>query len=54
MSQRQRQRGKGVELQPGERQDVHIPAGTEERVYQVICDIPGHVEQGMVGTLDVG
>jgi plastocyanin len=45
---------KGVELQPGGVQDLHIPTDAEERVYQVICDIPGHVEQGMVGTLEVG
>src|SRR5215207_703852 len=40
-----------VEMAPGETQEVVInaPAGT----YTYICDVPGHEEAGMVGTLRV-
>jgi glucose/arabinose dehydrogenase/plastocyanin len=40
-----------VEMAPGETQEVIInaPAGT----YEYICDVPGHAEAGMVGTLRV-
>ncbi len=40
-----------VEMGPGETQEVVInaPAGT----YDYICDVPGHEEAGMVGTLRV-
>ena len=40
-----------IEMAPGETQEVVInaPAGT----YDFICDVPGHEEAGMVGTLTV-
>ncbi len=40
-----------LEMQPGQTQQVvvNIPAGT----YDFICDVPGHEEAGMVGTLTV-
>lgn len=44
--------GKGVELGPGEVRTFTLPeevTGT----YRVICDIPGHVEAGMVGTMTI-
>ena len=46
--------GKGVELRPGETRSIHLPFDTDAGSYQAICDIPDHVEQGMVGTLEVG
>jgi uncharacterized cupredoxin-like copper-binding protein len=41
--------GVSVDIQPGETQTVEInaPAGS----YQFYCDVPGHKEAGMVGTL---
>lgn len=44
--------GKGVELQPGTESEFRIP-GDAEGTYRLVCDIPGHAEAGMVGTLDV-
>jgi uncharacterized cupredoxin-like copper-binding protein len=43
--------GISVDLPPGETQTVKInaPAGT----YEFYCDVPGHKEAGMVGTLTV-
>jgi glucose/arabinose dehydrogenase/plastocyanin len=43
--------GIDIEMAPGETKDVVInaPAGT----YDYICDVPGHEEAGMVGTLTV-
>jgi glucose/arabinose dehydrogenase/plastocyanin len=40
-----------VEIEPGQTQEVVVnaPAGT----YEFICDVPGHAEAGMVGTLIV-
>ena len=37
-------------MAPGETKEVsvNLPAGT----YTFICDVPGHEEAGMVGTLD--
>lgn len=45
--------GKGVELEPGDEATVELPPGTDG-TYRVICDISGHVESGMVATLEVG
>jgi plastocyanin len=45
--------GKGIELAPGQTGTLELPsdaAGT----YDVVCDLPGHREAGMVGTLTVG
>jgi uncharacterized cupredoxin-like copper-binding protein len=45
--------GKGtIELAPGERQVLDLsgqPAGT----YRVVCDLPGHIEAGMVSELTI-
>ena len=43
--------GISVDIQPGETKDVVVnaPAGT----YEIICNVPGHKEAGMVGTLTV-
>ncbi len=40
-----------IDMDPGQLQDIGInaPAGT----YEFICDVPGHAELGMVGTLTV-
>jgi len=45
--------GKGVELPAGEEGTLSLPSDTEPGTYRVICDLPGHVEEGMVGTLEV-
>jgi uncharacterized cupredoxin-like copper-binding protein len=45
--------GKGLELSPGGDGTLHLdgqPAGT----YPVICDIPGHAEQGMKTEITIG
>jgi len=44
--------GKGVELGPGQRQSFTLPEGTTG-TYRVVCDIPGHIEAGMVATLTI-
>lgn len=45
--------GKGtIELPPGERQVLDLsgqPAGT----YRVVCDLPGHIEAGMVSEITI-
>ena len=46
--------GKGIELEAGEEGTLRIPSDAEPGTYQVICDLTGHAEAGMVGTLDVG
>lgn len=38
---------KGVELQAGDTGSLRLPAG-ETGTFRVICDLPGHQEQGMV------
>ncbi|MEQ1785771.1 MAG: cupredoxin domain-containing protein [Acidimicrobiales bacterium] len=45
--------GKGLELEPGDAGTVQIPTDAAPDTYAVICDIPGHVDLGMVGTLVV-
>jgi len=44
--------GKGVELAPGEAQSFTLPEDVSG-AYRVICDIPGHIEAGMVATMTV-
>jgi uncharacterized cupredoxin-like copper-binding protein len=41
------------ELAMGETATVEFTAPTEAGVYQVVCGTPGHLEQGMQGTLTV-
>ena len=45
--------GKGVELEPGEEGVLELPGDVEPGTYRVICDLSGHVEAGMTGTLEV-
>jgi uncharacterized cupredoxin-like copper-binding protein len=45
--------GKGVELQPGEERTIQLPSDAELGTYRVICDIPGHIDAGMVGTIEL-
>ncbi|HET9660307.1 MAG TPA: cupredoxin domain-containing protein, partial [Thermomicrobiales bacterium] len=42
-----------VDVNPGETVDVVIPAGTAPGTYDFYCNVPGHKEAGMVGTLTV-
>ncbi len=44
---------KGIELAPGEAGTLPLPADAAG-TYEVICDLSGHREAGMVGTLVVG
>jgi plastocyanin len=41
------------ELEPGDRETATFTAPSEAGVYQVVCGIPAHLEQGMVGQLIV-
>lgn len=43
--------GIDVEAQPGETVDIEIPAGTSAGIYTFYCNVPGHKEAGMSGTL---
>jgi uncharacterized cupredoxin-like copper-binding protein len=45
--------GKGVELHAGEDATLEL-SGVDPGTYEIICDLPGHQEQGMVGTLTIG
>jgi plastocyanin len=45
---------KGLELAAGGEGSLALPGDVQPGSYRVICDLPGHVEEGMVGTLDVG
>lgn len=44
--------GKGVELGPGGTAAFRLPDDAEG-TFKVICDLPGHQEAGMVGTIEV-
>jgi plastocyanin len=45
--------GKGVELAAGGSGTLEVPAA-DPGTYQIVCDLPGHTEAGMVGTLVIG
>ena len=45
--------GKGIELESGDEGTLQVPPDAESGSYRVICDLSGHVEAGMVGTLEV-
>ena len=45
--------GKGVQLDPGEEGTVELPDDATPGSYRVICDLSGHIEAGMEGTLEV-
>ena len=42
-----------LKVQPGESQTVTFTAPTEPGNYQIVCGMAGHVEAGMIGTLEV-
>ena len=42
-----------VELDPGKSETVKFTAPSEPGTYDVVCGTPGHIEQGMTGTLTV-
>lgn len=44
---------KGTELPAGGEGTLTLPDDVEPGTYRVICDLPGHVEEGMVGSLVV-
>jgi plastocyanin len=44
---------KGLELAGGDAGTLSLPDDVEPGTYRVICDLPGHVEEGMVGSLVV-
>jgi plastocyanin len=46
--------GKGIEVQPGEEGTLHLPDDAAPGSYPVVCDLTGHTEAGMVGTLEIG
>jgi plastocyanin len=46
--------GKGIEVQPGEEGTLHLPDDATPGSYPVVCDLTGHTEAGMVGTLEIG
>ncbi len=39
------------EVEPGESETFTFTAPTEEGEYQVVCGVPPHLEEGMIGTL---
>ena len=43
--------GIDVDAFPNETVDIVIPAGTAPGTYEFVCNVPGHTEAGMVGTL---
>jgi plastocyanin len=45
--------GKGVELPAGGSGSLEVPTA-EPGSYRIVCDLPGHTEAGMVGTLVIG
>jgi uncharacterized cupredoxin-like copper-binding protein len=42
-----------VEVQPGEKGVFVFTAPDQPGVYQLVCGMAGHVEAGMIGTLEV-
>lgn len=42
-----------VELSPGAKQTVTLIAPEDPGTYQMVCGLPGHMEQGMVGILKI-
>ncbi len=45
--------GKGIELPAGGSGTMKVPAA-EPGTYPIVCDLTGHREAGMVGTIDIG
>lgn len=44
---------KGLELAGGDEGTLALPDDVTPGEYRVICDLPGHVELGMVGTITI-
>lgn len=44
--------GKGIELPPGGTGTLEVPAA-EPGAYEIVCDLTGHQEAGMVGTIEI-
>jgi uncharacterized cupredoxin-like copper-binding protein len=42
-----------IKVQPGESQTITLTAPSEPGTYQVVCGMAGHIEAGMIGTLEV-
>ncbi|MGH9273474.1 MAG: cupredoxin domain-containing protein, partial [Acidimicrobiales bacterium] len=45
--------GKGIELLPGDSGTMDVPAAAPG-TYEIVCDLTGHREAGMVGTIVIG
>jgi plastocyanin len=44
--------GKGTELPPGGEADIRLPADSDG-TYALVCDLPGHIEAGMTGSITI-
>ena len=42
-----------IKVQPGESQTITMTAPDQPGTYQIVCGMAGHVEAGMIGTLEV-
>ncbi len=42
-----------IEIQPGETKTIQFLSPEQPGMYQIVCSIPGHLQAGMVGTLEV-
>jgi uncharacterized cupredoxin-like copper-binding protein len=42
-----------IKVQPGESETITFTAPDQPGTYQIVCGMPGHVEAGMVGKLEV-
>jgi uncharacterized cupredoxin-like copper-binding protein len=42
-----------IKIQPGESQTITLTAPSQPGTYQIVCGMAGHVEAGMIGTLEV-
>ena len=42
-----------VDVQPDESVDLSFTAPDQPGIYQIVCGMPGHLQAGMVGTLEV-
>jgi len=42
-----------VDVQPNDSLDLSFTAPAQPGIYQIVCGLPGHLQAGMVGTLEV-
>jgi uncharacterized cupredoxin-like copper-binding protein len=42
-----------IKVQPGESETITFIAPDQPGTYQIVCGMPGHIEAGMVGKLEV-